>query len=77
MSPEAHTHHPHHVNWSNLFAGVAAMAALVVCIVMLLTWHEARPHSGTVTRDEYAEDIKQIRSDIREIRQIVSRPHTD
>jgi len=57
--------------WSPVFAGVAAAATLVMCILLFISHHEKRPHAGAISRIEYQHDLKQIRDDIREIRNFV------
>lgn len=62
------------VNWVPLFAVAAAVATVVMCVVTLMSWHEARPHEGAVLRVDYDRDVVQIRDDIREIRNLVRKP---
>jgi len=63
-------------NWNPFFGGITAAAAVVVCIITLLSWHEARPHDGVVTTERYQKDMDRLLADVREIRQIVSHGST-
>ena len=58
-------------------AAIAAVTIPVSISVWLLANHETHPHQGTVTMELYLEDIRELKSANRELRQLVEGVRSD